>query len=153
MDRNWITRYYQQVFPELVQKGKVLIIYGPRRSGKTELIRKYLSDFTGKLYMGSGDDIELRELISSQNTRRILSLLGNYDLVFIDEAQKIPDVGNGLKILVDNAPECKIIITGSSSLDLARHTGEPLTGRQKIRVLFPLSVLEIYNEFCRGLIY
>ncbi|MBL7111054.1 MAG: ATP-binding protein [Bacteroidales bacterium] len=147
MDRNWITRYYQQVFPELVQKGKVLIIYGPRRSGKTELIRKYLSDFTGKLYMGSGDDIELRELISSQNTRRILSLLGNYDLVFIDEAQKIPDVGNGLKILVDNAPECKIIITGSSSLDLARHTGEPLTGRQKIRVLFPLSVLEIYNHF------
>lgn len=97
--------------------------------------------------MGSGDDIELRELISSQNTRRILSLLGNYDLVFIDEAQKIPDVGNGLKILVDNAPECKIIITGSSSLDLARHTGEPLTGRQKIRVLFPLSVLEIYNHF------
>jgi len=147
MSEYWINRHYQQYFPELLQKGKVLIIYGPRRSGKTELIRKYLEDFTGKVYIGSGDDIDLRELLSSQNSRRILSHLGNYELVFIDEAQKVPHVGNALKILVDNAPECRIIITGSSSLDLARHTGEPLTGRQRIRVLFPLSVLELYEHF------
>jgi predicted AAA+ superfamily ATPase len=142
----WINRYYQKNFPELVQEGKVLVIYGPRRSGKTELIKKHLSTFSGKIYIGNGDDMELRDLISSQNTRRIITLLGNYDLVFIDEAQKIPGAGLGLKILVDNAPNCKIIITGSSSLDLARHTGEPLTGRQRIRVLFPTSVSELYEQ-------
>jgi predicted AAA+ superfamily ATPase len=147
MKDHWINRYYQKIFPELVQRGKVLVIYGPRRSGKTELIKKYLSTFSGKVYTGSGDDIELRDLIASQNTRRIVTLLGNYDVIFIDEAQKIPGAGTGLKILVDNAPNCRIIITGSSSLDLARHTGEPLTGRQRIRVLFPLSVSELHEQF------
>ena len=147
MRGHWINRYYQKIFTQLVQEGKVLAIYGPRRSGKTELINKYLSTFSGKVYTGSGDDMELRDLISSQNTRRIITLLGNYDLIFIDEAQKIPDAGNGLKILVDNTPNCRIIITGSSSMDLARHTGAPLTGRQKIRGLFPVSVAELYEQF------
>jgi predicted AAA+ superfamily ATPase len=147
MKDHWINRYYQNIFPELVQEGKVLLIYGPRRSGKTELIKKFLSTFSGKVYTSSGDDMELRDLISSQNTRRIVTLLGNYDLVFIDEAQKIPGAGTGLKILVDNTPNCRIVITGSSSLDLARHTGDPLTGRQKIRILFPVSVAEMYEQF------
>ena len=147
MPENWIKRYYEQLFPDLAQKGKVLILYGPRRSGKTKLLNKILSDIPGKIYYGNGDDLDLRDLLSSQNTRRILSLLGNYDLVFIDEAQRIPDIGYGIKILADHSPDMKIILTGSSSLDLARHTGEPLTGRQRIRILYPVSVLELYEHW------
>jgi predicted AAA+ superfamily ATPase len=147
MTEIWLKRYYEQLLPGLVQKGKVLILYGPRRSGKTKLINKILSDTPGNIYYGNGDDIELRDLLSSQNSRRIISLLGNYDLVFIDEAQRIPEVGYGLKILTDHSPDLKIIITGSSSLDLARQTGEPLTGRQRIRILFPMAVMELYEQW------
>jgi len=147
MPENWINRYYEQLFPDLLQKGKALIIYGPRRSGKTQLLNKILSDLPGKIYFGNGDDLDLRDLLSSQNTRRILSLLGNYDIVFIDEAQRIPDIGYGIKILTDHSPELKIILTGSSSLNLARHTGEPLTGRQRIRILYPVSVMELYEQW------
>jgi len=147
MTEIWLKRYYEQLLPDLAQKGKVLILYGPRRSGNTKLINKILADIPGNIYYGNGDDIELRDLLSSQNSRRIISLLGNYDLVFIDEAQRIPEVGYGLKILTDHSPDLKIIITGSSSLDLARQTGEPLTGRQRVRILFPLAVLELYEQW------
>jgi len=147
MTEIWLKRYYEKLLPDLLQKGKVLIIYGPRRSGKTELINKIFTHIPGNIYFGSGDDIELRDLLTSQNTRRIISFLGNYDMVFIDEAQRISEVGYGLKILVDHSPDLKIIVTGSSSLDLARKTGEPLTGRQRIRILFPLSILELYEQW------
>lgn len=125
-------------------------MFGPRRAGKTELIRKQLSNMPGKIFQGSGDDMELTELLSARNSRHIHTLLGSYALIFIDEAQKIPDVGSGLKILVDNHPECQVIVSGSFSLDLAKHTGAPLTGRQRTRLLYPLSVLEL-NEHLGGM--
>lgn len=144
---NWINRFYETELSESIKKGKVFLLYGPRRAGKTALLEKFIKDFKGKVYSGSGDDMVLKDLLQSQNKSRIISILGQYDLVFIDEAQQIPDVGLALKILIDNSVDMKLIITGSSSLGLSDKLGEPLTGRQIVRTLFPISVSELNSEY------
>lgn len=138
----WIPRFYESQ-KDFLQSGKVNLVYGPRRSGKTTLIVKMLDNLSGKIYKGSGDDILLRSVLSSENTSRILSAMRNYDVIFIDEAQRIKNIGWGLKILVDNLPESLIIATGSSSFSLSVQVGEPLTGRSNSNLLFPISIGEL----------
>jgi uncharacterized protein len=147
MDATWLIRYYESETKDLIRSGKVLVLTGPRRVGKTELVKKMISGFQGKTYTGTGDDLELKEVFASQRLQRILTSLGSYDLLFIDEAQRIPEIGIGLKMLVDHVPQLKIIITGSSSFNLIHKTGEPLTGRQVVKKLFPISVSEIATQF------
>ncbi len=147
MNNQWFIRYYEKNNISLLKRGKIFVLTGPRRTGKTELINKITSSFKGKFFMGTGDDMRLREILSSQYLQQILVNLGDYDLVFIDEAQRIPEVGIGLKLLIDHKPEMVIVITGSSSFSLTKSTGEPLTGRQIVRKLFPVSVLELYGQF------
>lgn len=146
MTDQWYTRFYEDLAGSLLVPGKVMVLYGPRRVGKTELVRAMISSFKGKIYSGTGDNQELRDLMESQQLSKISTLLGSYDLVFIDEAQRIPQIGYGLKLLVDAHPNISIIVTGSSSLDLSNKIGEPLTGRNKIRTLYPISVLELYQQ-------
>ncbi len=147
MINKWFKRFYEELGDSLIKPGKVLVLYGPRRVGKTELVREMISSFKGKIYSGTGDNQELRSLLESQELSKISGLLGSYDLIFIDEAQRIPQIGYGLKLLVDAHPGISIIVTGSSSFDLSNKIGEPLTGRNKIRTLYPLSVLELYSQF------
>lgn len=147
MDYTWLTRYLEFDNNSVLKKGKVFTLYGPRRAGKTELAKKLVAGFPGKTYIGTGDNQELRELLSAQNLSLFQSVFGNYDLIFIDEAQRIPGVGYGLKLLVDHFPETIIFVTGSSSFDLSGKIGEPLTGRNTVRSLFPLSVYELYSQF------
>lgn len=142
----WYKRYLEFKENTLFRKGKVFILYGPRRVGKTELIRKLISNFEGKIYEGTGDNLELREVLSSQRLSQISTYLGKYNLVFIDEAQRIPDIGLSLKLLIDHFPEMKVIATGSSSFDLSNKLGEPLTGRNITRILYPISVFELYQQ-------
>ncbi|MCF8242541.1 MAG: ATP-binding protein [Melioribacteraceae bacterium] len=145
MSEIWFSRYYEK--EKIFRKGKVTILEGPRRVGKTELVRKILSGRSEKIFTGSGDNFELQEIFSQKKLTKILNYLGGYDIVFIDEAQKITDVGAGLKLLVDNSPETIIIATGSASFDLSNKVGEPLTGRQIKRILFPVSILELTSQF------
>lgn len=147
MNEIWYVRHYESQADSIIRSGKVLVLTGPRRVGKTELIRKMITDFKGNIFTGTGDDLELKETFYSQRLQRILTNLGGYDLLFIDEAQRIPEIGIGLKMLVDHVPGIKIIVTGSSSFNLLHRTGEPLTGRQIIKKLYPLSVMEIYSQF------
>jgi len=147
MKSEWFTRIYENSKEALLQKGKVLVIFGPRRVGKTKLIEKLISQFDGKVYSGTGDNLDLRELLSSQRLQRIKSAMDPYDLIFIDEAQRIPDIGYAIKLLIDSSPEKIIILTGSSSFALLGQLGEPLTGRQKQKKLFPLSVVELHEQF------
>jgi len=147
MQLNWYKRYLEDQKSSVLKPGKVFVLYGPRRTGKTELIKKLIQDVEGRIFTGSGDNLEVREILSSQRLGQLGSVFGNYNLIFIDEAQRIPDVGYGLKLLGDHFPEMIIIVTGSSSFDLANKIGEPLTGRNITRTLFSLSVYEIYNQF------
>ena len=147
MKSEWFTRIYETSEEKVLQKGKVLVIFGPRRVGKTKLIEKLISQFDGKVYAGTGDNLDLRELLSSQRLQRIKSAMDPYDLIFIDEAQRIPDIGYAIKLLIDSSPNKIVILTGSSSFTLLGQLGEPLTGRQKQKKLFPLSVVELHEQF------
>lgn len=139
----WITRILEKQLDGIIQQGKVVIIYGARRVGKTSVIEKYIKENIPNYFIGTGDDIQLRTILSSENLNLIKTSFQGYDLVFIDEAQRIPNIGWGLKILVDHNSELKIITSGSSSFDLSSKLGAPLTGRQKIFTLFPISMAEI----------
>lgn len=147
MTRSWFDRYFQYKLDELVLPGKVFILYGPRRVGKTELIKRFIKKFEGKVYQGTGDNMELQQILVSRNLSMFKTVFGAYDLIFIDEAQRIPQIGIALKLLIDHLPNVRIIATGSSSFDLSNALGEPLTGRQKIRTLYPLSILELNEQF------
>jgi predicted AAA+ superfamily ATPase len=103
--------------------------------------------FSGKIYSGSGDNQEIRELLSAQKLSQLQAAFGSYQLIFIDEAQRIPEAGYGLKLLIDHFPEMIILVTGSSSFDLSNKIGEPLTGRNTVRNLFPISVLELNEQY------
>ncbi|OGY54695.1 MAG: hypothetical protein A3A24_02400 [Candidatus Buchananbacteria bacterium RIFCSPLOWO2_01_FULL_46_12] len=143
-----IKRYYD--IQKLIQKGKALIIYGPRRSGKTTLLVDFLKHTKLKYKLDSGDNIQLQELLGSDDVQRILEYAEGYDLIAIDEAQQIASIGRGLKILVDHLPQLAVIATGSSSFDLSQQVGEPLTGRKKTVILFPVAQMELtpqYNAF------
>jgi len=147
MESAWYNRYLESQSDAILKKGKVFVLYGPRRVGKTELIKKMIAGFNGKIFTGTGDNQEVRELLSTQKLSQLQTALGSYQLLFIDEAQRIPEVGYALKLLIDHFPEMIILVTGSSSFDLSNKIGEPLTGRNTLRNLFPISVLELYNQF------
>jgi uncharacterized protein len=130
--------------------NKVTVIYGPRRAGKTTLLQSFLGQTRLKYKLDSGDNIRTQHTLSSQDFSQILGYAEGYELLAIDEAQNIPNIGLGLKILVDQVPGIKVIVTGSSSFELAGQVGEPLTGRKITLTLFPLGqseLLPVYNRF------
>lgn len=147
MQVTWLDRYYESKADSFFRANKVVALTGPRRVGKTVLTQKLISGYKGKVYAGTGDDMEIREIFSSEKLQLLLTSFGSYDLVFIDEAQRVPGIGFGLKMLVDHVPGIKIIVTGSSSFSLLNKTGEPLTGRQFIKKLYPISVMELEKQF------
>lgn len=127
--------------------GRVLIIYGPRRIGKTTLLKEYLKkqeeNSSKKIAYFIGDDIKIRELFASQIRDTILDFSSSYDIVAIDEAQQINAIGLGTKMIIDTYPEKEIFLTGSSSFDLSNKIGEPLTGRHFTLILLPISQKEM----------
>ena len=127
--------------------GKALIIYGPRRAGKTTLLKSYLASCGLRYRLETGDDVRIRHLLGSGDLKQIAAFAEGFDLVAIDEAQQIPDIGMGLKMLVDHLPGMRVIATGSSSFDLAGAIGEPLTGRKRTITLFPISQMELKQRF------
>jgi predicted AAA+ superfamily ATPase len=123
--------------------NKVIIIYGPRRCGKTTLLGKFLESSNKKYLLVSGDDITVQEYLSSQSIEKLKSFIGKNKLLVIDEAQRIEKIGLNLKIIIDHIKGIEVIATGSSSFDLARNVGEPLTGRKYIIKMFPLAQMDI----------
>jgi len=140
-----IKRYY--VLEKLIKSGKVLIVYGPRRAGKTTLLSDFLSQTKLKYKLDSGDNIQTQQILGSQDFAQIQEYASGYQLIAIDEAQQISNIGMGLKILIDQIPNLKVIATGSSSFDLAQKVGEPLTGRKRTVILFPFSQLELLEKY------
>ena len=127
-----------------IEPKRVLVVYGPRRVGKTTLLNGYIkTQSEKKIYSSTGDDIQLRKIFQSEERDKILELARPYDIIAIDEAQFIPSIGLGAKMMIDAFPEKNIILTGSSSLDLSNKIGEPLTGRHFTLTLLPLSQSEM----------
>lgn len=131
------------------QYSKIIVIYGARQVGKTTLVESVLEGIDKKVLRLNGDMLGNNTAIFSRDLQKLEALVYGYDILFIDEAQRIPEIGINLKILYDNIKNLKIIVTGSSSLDLASSIKEPITGRKKQYTLYPISFLElneIYNK-------
>jgi hypothetical protein len=146
-----LPRFYDNLSSYL-KPNKVLFIFGSRQAGKTTLLKKFLSENKDKFRykLDSGDDINLHAVLGSSDFKKIIEYAKGYDLIAIDEAQRIKGIGQGLKIMVDQVPNLKAIVTGSSSFELAGQIGEPLTGRKITLALYPLSQIEmgnIYNDY------
>jgi predicted AAA+ superfamily ATPase len=134
---------------QYIHPNRALLIYGPRRVGKTTLLHHFLAKTRLKFKLDSGDNIRTQQILSSQDFNLILSYVEGYELLAIDEAQNIPQIGMALKIIVDQVPGIHVIATGSSSFELAGQVGEPLTGRKRTLTLFPVAQSELRSIFNR----
>ncbi|MBI3631555.1 MAG: ATP-binding protein [Candidatus Staskawiczbacteria bacterium] len=124
-------------------KGKIICLYGPRRSGKTTLVKKILAEFNDEGYYLNCEDARERNYLVVGRADILKNYIGNKKIVVLDEAQTVEYIGKILKLFVDTYPEIQIIATGSSSFDLANRIGEPLVGRAYEFLLYPLSVGEL----------
>jgi uncharacterized protein len=138
-----IQRFLLPQIRDFLLPGKVLVLYGPRQVGKTTLAQDLLASIQLRSRFVNADELIYREPLSSQNRLRLGEVLGDADLLVIDEAQRVPDIGINLKILIDSFPRAIILATGSASFDLANKITEPLTGRKLTFNLFPVSYPEI----------
>lgn len=142
-----IKRELEDLISSKLSSGKIIIIYGPRQSGKTTLIKMLLEGTKEKALFLNGDEYDIRNTLSDTNTSEIRRILGNCTLLVIDEAQRIKNIGVTLKIIADNFPDVKVLASGSSSFDLANKISEPLTGRKLEYLVLPFSFGELSDEF------
>ncbi len=144
-----IKRKIQDSIEKSLFKGKLVVIYGARQVGKTTLIKEMQKNYFNKSIYINCDEPDMREALTKKTSTELKSFIGNNNLVLIDEAQRVKNIGITLKLIVDNYPKIQVIATGSSSFDLSNEIVEPLTGRKYEFYLFPFSLeelKEIYSE-------
>jgi uncharacterized protein len=140
---------YPTLYDRLLNSQQVVLLFGPRQVGKTTLVQDIFATLPGKKLEINADLMPYAEVLSSRELSKLQGLVAGYDYLFIDEAQRIPEIGINLKILHDQIPQLRIIATGSSSLDLASKTREPLTGRTWTHQLFPIGMSELASSHNR----
>ena len=133
---------YLDIKDEL-EAGKTLVLFGPRRVGKTTLLDKYISNNTAGIVCYKGDEIATQHAFEIADSITLQPYIGSATILAIDEAQAIPNIGQTLKIINDTMPNVSVVVTGSSSFELAGQIGESLTGRKKTRYLFPIALTEL----------
>lgn len=129
-------------------RGRVIVLYGPRRVGKTTVARQLLAEVPteDQLYLNC-DEMVTADALKPTSLASLERVIGQAKRIVIDEAQRVENIGLTLKLLIDTHPELDIIATGSSSFDLAGKVKEPLTGRAYEFMLTPLSLAEIKQYF------
>lgn len=140
-------RYYNRAVSDLFLRkllpGKVLVLLGARRVGKTVFLKHMIDNYIKEPFLFlNGEDMATQSVLSSRTVENYRQLLGSIRLMIIDEAQKVPEIGLVLKLMVDSFDGLKIVATGSSVFDLANKLGEPLTGRKNMIHMFPLAQME-----------
>ena len=130
-----------------IEKNKVLVVYGARQVGKTTLVNDFLAKTKLNYKIFTGDDLEFAEKFGKCDLQFVKKLLTGLELLVIDEAQIIQNIGRALKLVVDYIPNIFVIVKGSSSFDLANATDEPLTGRKNIVTLYPIAIKELLGTY------
>ena len=142
-----IARYLLSQLQDAITPGKVVVLYGPRQVGKTTLVTEILDNTSLNAQLINADELRYREALASQNRQILGNLLAGNELLIIDEAQRVENIGLNLKILVDQFPSAAIIATGSASFELANKISEPLTGRSLTYFMYPVSYGETQQTF------
>ena len=138
-----VERHLKKEIQKFIFKKKTIVLYGARQVGKTTLVEDLIKDLPGKKLLLNGDDADVRELLSQLNPEKLKPLIGDHDVIVIDEAQRIPETGLAIKIIHDNFKNIQLFATGSSSFDLASKISEPMTGRKLDFFLHPFSFSEM----------
>ncbi|SDQ90431.1 ATP-binding protein [Flagellimonas zhangzhouensis] len=139
-----IKRILEEKIIQKLDKGKAILVIGPRQVGKTTLINSILEN-RDHLFL-DGDDSTVRNLLTNPNTEQLKSIIGNYKTLFIDEAQRIENIGLTLKIITDQFKKVQLLVSGSSAFELNNQTSEPLTGRKWEYKLYPISWQELEDS-------
>lgn len=139
-------RTIQAKIEENLFRGKIIIVYGARRTGKTTLSKILLEKYPEKSKYINCELLQNQQALNTTNSEQLKDFFGDAKFVVLDEAQEIVSIGKVLKILVDTFPDIQILATGSSSFDLAQKISEPLTGRTREYTLYPLSIEEIISH-------
>jgi len=138
-----VLRLLEAKLEENIGKNKVLLVMGTRRVGKTFLLKVIEKKLDRQIIKLNGEDLDVQETLQNLREANYRRIVGDANLVFIDEAQAIPEIGKVLKLMIDSFSELTIIATGSSSFDLLNKAGEPLTGRKISFHLYPLAQAEL----------
>lgn len=138
-----ISRFLQHILEKRLFKGKAILLFGARQTGKSTLTEAILQSQDQPWIVLNGDDGDVREALSDTNATKLKAIIGNNRILLVDEAQRIENIGLTLKIITDQIKDVQVIATGSSSFELSSHVNEPLTGRKYEFQLFPLSFGEM----------
>lgn len=140
-----VERFLEQTINNKLGSGKAIILLGARQVGKTTLLQKMFADATDVLWM-NGDELDIQALFESISATRLKAIFGSKKTIIIDEAQRIKDIGLRLKLITDQIQDVQLIVTGSSSFELAKGVNEPLTGRKWEYSLYPISFGEMVEH-------
>ena len=127
-------------------KGKALLLFGARQTGKSTLIENVLESQELEWLYLNGDDADTREILTKTTSTQLKKIIGNKKIVFIDEAQRMLNIGLTLKIITDQIKDVQVIATGSSAFELSGKVNEPLTGRKFEFMLYPISFGEMVSH-------
>lgn len=131
---------------EASKSGKTIILLGARQVGKTTLFKQFLesTNCDSSLWLNCDQNETIRAL-STTNLQELKLLIGGASHIVIDEAQRVPNIGLTIKVIVDNIPNVSVLVTGSSALELKNLTSESLTGRKRTFYLYPFATQELYE--------
>lgn len=141
-----IRRALQKTIESKLFRGKAILLFGPRQAGKSTLMETLLHEQDQEWLYLNGDDAEVRENLTNTSATRLKAIVGKYKMVFIEEAQRIPNIGLTLKLFTDQMKDVQVMATGSSAFELSSQVNEPLTGRKYEFMLYPLSFSELVQH-------
>ena len=142
-----IERKLDKIIKKQLFKGKVIVIVGPRQVGKTTLLGELVRKSDKRVLALNCDEPEVQTMLTNTNVAKLRAIIGNNELLVIDEAQKVDNSGLTLKLIVDNIKSVQVVASGSSAFELRNRLNEPLTGRKFEYQMFPISSSEIIDTF------
>jgi len=142
-----VNRTLENIIHKKLFQGKAIIVLGPRQVGKSTLMQMLQPKLNKKVLYLNCDNNDIRKLLTEPGINDLRRMTGSNEVIFIDEAQRVLNIGLTLKLITDQLPEVQLIVTGSSSLDLSNMINEPLTGRKFEYQLYPLSIKELVDHF------
>lgn len=141
-----IERSLHEGISKRLHAKKAIVLLGPRQCGKTTLLRKLQQESSKSVIWFNGDNPADARLLENSSLDKLKSIIGQNEILIIDEAQDIPGIGKTIKLIIDHIHHVGPIISGSSSFELSSELNEPLTGRKYEFNLFPLSFKELVNH-------